>query len=116
MKKLLIALVVGGALFGASFGAAAALNVNANTLQAGGDTNLVCDSSGVGVSWNIQWSNAVGDYVIGSLVHVTGVDEACNGSSVVVTLTDINGNYLDQKTTIKAPATDPTVDFLADNI
>ncbi len=112
MKRLIVALLVGGMVFGVVFGAAAALNVDANPLQSGGDTDLVCDDSGIQVHWNIQWSNSAGDYVVHE-VNISGVDEACNGALIVVTLTDINGNWAGQKSTTKAPSPpDPKVDFL----
>jgi hypothetical protein len=97
-------------VFGVVFGAAAALNVDANPLQSGGDTDLTCDDE-IQVHWNIQWSNNDGDYVIHE-VNIGGVNEACNESTVVVTLTDSNGNHAGQKTTTKTSGNDPMVDFL----
>jgi hypothetical protein len=109
MKRLILALLVSGMVFGVVFGAAAALGVTATPLQAGGETDLVCDDSGVDLSWNVQWNNAVSDHVVGS-VQVGSVDEACNGSTVLITLTK-NGNWYGQASTTKVASTDPSVSF-----
>ncbi len=109
MKRLIIALLVGGMIFGVVFGAAATLNVTANPLQSGGDTDLTCDDA-IQIHWNIQWSNSEGDYVVHN-VNVGGVNEAFNDSTVVVTLTASNGNFLAQRTTTKTASTNPQVNF-----
>lgn len=46
MKRLIVALMVGGVLFTAAWGAAAALNVTANALQAGSDEVLIATPTG----------------------------------------------------------------------
>ena len=110
MKRGILALLASMMVFGAMFGFAAALGVDATPLQSGGDTDLVCDDSGVSVHWNIQWSNSEGDYVV-HVVNIGGVDEACNNAVVVVTLTDSNGNWAGQQSTTKTSGSDPSVDF-----
>ena len=109
MKRAILALLAGGLVFGVVFGAAAALDVDAGPLQSGGDTDLTCDDA-IQVHWNVQWSNSADDYVIHK-VNIGGVNEACNGSTVVVTLTDIGGNWAGQKTTTKTAGNNPQVDF-----
>lgn len=105
MKRLIIALLVSGMVFGVVFGFAAALGVDAGNLQSGGDTDLDCDDE-IQVSWNIEWSNSDGDYVVHN-VNIGGLNSACNGSDIVVTLTASNGNFLDQRTTHDIVDTDP---------
>ncbi|GAG41904.1 unnamed protein product, partial [marine sediment metagenome] len=55
MKRSIIALLVGGAVFGTVLAAAATLNVNGGVIQAGTDSDLTCDSSGVDVlGWGLN--------------------------------------------------------------
>jgi len=89
MKRLIIALLVGGMVFGAAFAAAAALNVSAPAIQAGGVTDLVCDDDGVDVSTiGFEWSDADDAYVVTGVI-VTGIHTDCDFISV--TLTDNSG-------------------------
>ena len=94
MKRLMLALLVGGAVFGTVFAAAALLNVTSRDLQAGSDETLICDADGVQTSWRDGWSGgAVDDFVVTDVV-VAGIDSSCDGLLLEVVLTDINGNWL----------------------
>lgn len=97
MKRFLIALLVGGALFAAVFGAAASLTVGGGTIQAGSDTDLVCDDDGIYV-----WAWAVNTYPVlegVESVKIKGVDPDCDGARIMgrVSLTysdpDDNSTY-----------------------
>lgn len=110
MKRAILAVLASMMVFGVMFGFAASLVVDAGNLQSGGDTDLDCDDE-IQVSWNIEWDNAVDEYVVG-VVRIGGLNSACNGSDIVVTLTAFNGNFLAQRTThdvVDDPA--PSVDF-----
>jgi len=110
MKRLIVALMVGGALFGAAWGAAAALNVTANDLQAGSVTDLKCDADGVHISYQDGWEGGdVDDFTVTHVV-VAGINDACNGLLLEVVLTDINGNWLASgSVTISMPGPNPAV-------
>jgi hypothetical protein len=87
MKRLIVALLVGGAVFSAVFAAAATLIVFGGTLQAGSDGDLVCDEDGIYVD---AW--AVNTYPVlegVEWVTIKGVDAGCNGARIMgrVTLT-----------------------------
>ena len=89
MKRLIVALLVGGMVFGTVFAVAAALDVDAPAIQAGGVTDLVCDDDGVEVSTiGFEWSNAHDAYVVTGVI-VTGIHTDCDFISV--TLTDAGG-------------------------
>ena len=105
MKRAILATLASMMVFGAVFAFAAGLVVDAGNLQSGGDTDLDCDDE-IQVSWNIQWSNAVDEYVVHN-VNIGGLNSACNGSDIVVTLTVENGNFLSQRTTHDIVDTDP---------
>lgn len=94
MKRTIVALLVGGMVFGVVFGAAAALDVTANALQAGSDEVLICDTDGVQVTYQDGWSGSpVNDFTITAVV-VAGIDSACDGLLLEVVLTAFNGNWL----------------------
>lgn len=88
MKRILIALLVGGALFAAVFGAAASLAVGGGTVQVGSDATLACDTNGVTVSYNIDYRGVV------TSVQVNGIDAACAGNRLVVVLKDGSGTMI----------------------
>jgi len=81
MKRIILALAVGCAVFGVVFAAAAALNVNGGTLQAGTDTDLTCTDAPVQINWKTMTSGQ--DFVvIGAEVVFT--DERCAGQKVLI--------------------------------
>ena len=95
-KRLIIGLVIGTAVFAAVFAAAATLSVNGNTLQAGNDNTLACDSDGVNVGYGTSFSDANDRYEVGS-VTVSGIAVACEGHSISATL--LNGSSVLQTST-----------------
>jgi len=113
MKRLIVALLVGGAIFGAVFAAAAALNVDAGFLQAGSDDTLVCDADGVQIFYQDGWSSALDDFAITGVV-VAGIDDTCDGKLVEVVLTDVNGNWLASGATTIPVVGNATVDTSPD--
>jgi hypothetical protein len=80
VKKLFSAIIVGTMIFGAVMASAAALNVNADTIQVGTNSNsLTCDSDGVHVAWLFDQHGLV------TSVQVTGVNgTACAGQNLYV--------------------------------
>lgn len=97
MKRLLVALVVGGMLFAGAWAAACALNVDAGVLQAGGDKVELCDTDGVQVYFRsdgtpgIKWDETANDFMVDYVV-VGGLDAGCDSSWLKVELTDCHGN------------------------
>jgi hypothetical protein len=82
MKRLILALLVGGALFGTVFAAAAALNFGgADTLQAGVDTDLTCTSSPVQINWKTMVTQA--DFRVAG-AEVVFSDNSCDGQKVLI--------------------------------
>jgi len=85
MKRFLIALLAGSAVFALVFGAAATLIVNGGTLQAGEDTNLTCDSDGVYVSaWGVNTYPVLEGV---ESVTIKGIPAACNGARILGRIT-----------------------------
>jgi hypothetical protein len=80
MKRFVVALIAGAAVFTLAFGAAAALNVNGEVIQAGATFDVVCDADGIQVDgWGLETDTSLVSYV-----RFAGVDTACDGAAVFV--------------------------------
>ena len=74
-------------VFAAVYGFAATLNVGANQLSAGNAAVASCQASGTPTgTYSVAYDPTVPGYKV-SGVTVTGMDPACNGKTVSVTLT-----------------------------
>jgi hypothetical protein len=82
MKRLIIALLVGGAVFGTVWGVAAGLQVSGGSVQVGSDNTLQCDPDGVSVSYNIDYNGVV------TSVQVNDIHSDCTGNRLIVVLKD----------------------------
>jgi glucose-6-phosphate isomerase len=112
MKRFILALLVGGVVFGTVFAAAATLIVDGRVLQAGSDTDLQCDkdASGVQMWYTVVWET---DKFVVDKASIGGVNEACNGAWVDVVLTGAGGVSLGEAKIVKAASPpDPKVDFV----
>lgn len=78
------------------YAAAASLGVSAGVLQAGQDSDLRCDTTGVTVSYQVAFYGSPPTYRI-QQVKVSGIDGAClnKGYRLVLALTDGAGSLLD---------------------
>jgi len=86
-RRSLIAVAAALTIFGAVYGFAATLNIGANSLSAGNATVASCQASGTPTgTYTIAYDPAVPGYKV-SGVTVTGLDPACDGKTVAVTLT-----------------------------
>jgi len=105
MKRFLIALLVGGALFAAVFGAAASLTVNGGVIQGGEDTDLVCDDNGIYV-----WAYGLNTYPVlegVESVKIKGVSSACNGARIMGRVELTNSDPNDNSTYAYTSGKDP---------
>jgi len=89
MKRLIVALLVGGAVFGTVFAVAASLIVTGGTLQMSSGVDAVCDSDGVTLGYlfsdpNPGNSNLDEDVV--TEAQVGDIDDACIGDQLTVEL------------------------------
>lgn len=81
MNRLLTALVAGAAVSTLAYASAASLSVNGNTIQAGVDTDVRCDTNGVGVDWGLETDdNTVRN------VKVNDIATACAGATMFVSV------------------------------
>ncbi|MCC6770526.1 MAG: hypothetical protein IT360_04875 [Gemmatimonadaceae bacterium] len=102
MKKLLVALAVGVAVFAAAYASAATLG-GLGTDDLGSDDSVVasCDTSGgVVTTYQTSYDATEATYVVDS-VTVSNIDAACNGQNIKVTLTGASNVALgDGSTTV----------------
>jgi len=75
MKRLMVALLVGGMVFGTVFAVAASLNVSGGVTQAGSVASLTCDADGV----TVEGYGVELDDLSGHFLKVSGIDAACEG-------------------------------------
>jgi hypothetical protein len=78
MKRLFVALLVGGAVFGTVLGGAATLGLDGGVIQAGTDNSLWCDGDGVQV---LGWGLNSGTGMVEN-VRVGGVNTDCAGAGL----------------------------------
>jgi hypothetical protein len=125
MKKLVIALVLGGMVFSAAYAAAATLNLSTDMLGAGDEVVEAC-ATGVHANYTTVLNTAVVDENIGPRydlddVVLTGLTEGCNNSYYKIAVLDASGAKLaehgDGSTLVitGAPA-DFHVDFAVDEV
>jgi hypothetical protein len=89
-RKTVFAVVLALTIFGAVYGFAATLNVGANQLSAGNATVASCETGTATGTYQVSYDTTNKAYGISSVV-VTGLDAACQGKAVSVTLTGNNG-------------------------
>ncbi len=88
MKRFIIALIAGAAVFSIAFGAAAALSVNGGVLQAGRDGDVTCTAAVEVEGWGLETdTDSVGS------VRISGF-AGCEGADAFVRLLDSGGSYL----------------------
>jgi hypothetical protein len=83
MKRIIVALLVGGAVFGTVLGAAAGLDLNGGVIQGGTDDSLWCDADGVQV---LGWGLNSGTGMVEN-VRVGGVNTDCAGAGLQARIT-----------------------------
>lgn len=91
MKRLIVALLVGGMVFGTVFAVAASLGVDGGFLQAGTEDDLDCDDDGVTLKWKTMVSQA--DFKVAG-VEVYDINAACIGGKVLVALQSAPGSQV----------------------
>src|SRR5713226_1199729 len=91
-KRIAVALIVGGLVFGGVFGLAASLGVSTNTLGAGNASVASCQSATLTATYATSYDSTIPGYKVG-VVTVNGLDTGagkCASKSFRVTL--INGS------------------------
>jgi hypothetical protein len=99
MKRTLIAVIAGLAVFGATFAFAATLGgVTTGTVGDSATVVASCDTDGVTATFGApSWDSTNKRYGLTTL-DVTSINAACNGLGIKVTLTDGTGAQLGEST------------------
>lgn len=99
MKRTIIALLSGLAVFGGALAMAATLGgLTSGKVGADNTTVASCDSDGVTTSYSAAaWDSTDKRYEVGS-VTVSGVSDTCDGSTMKVSLTDSSDAQLSEGT------------------
>ncbi|HEY3211250.1 MAG TPA: hypothetical protein VGL18_15965 [Actinomycetota bacterium] len=95
MKRLLVALLIGGAVFAGVFGVAASLGVTSDSLGAGNSVVAACQAGTVSVSYTPSYSASAPAGYRATTVTVGNIDtspSACGGKAIQVTLTGPGGS------------------------
>jgi hypothetical protein len=107
MKRALIAVLVGAAIFAGVYGFAASLGVTSDSLGAGSSAVAACQAGSVNVSYTPAYSAALPGYQA-TTVTVGNLDEtagACGGKAIRVTLTNgANASLGEQTATLPTGA------------
>ena len=90
-KRLLIAILAGITVFASVFAMAASLGgITGSTVGADNTTVASCDTDGVTTSYATSWDTTDKRYEVTS-VTVAAVNDACDGKTLNVSLTDASG-------------------------
>jgi hypothetical protein len=94
-RRTLFAVVLSLTIFGAVYGFAATLSVNANTLSAGNASVASCQVTGTPTgTYTTAYDSTIPGYKVATVV-VTGLDNTnCNGKAISVTLTGTGNSNL----------------------
>ena len=100
LRRRILAVSAGLATFSV-VGAFAATLGGINSDQLGADASVVtsCDSDGVGVDYTVTYDTTDDRYEVAS-VDVTGIDAACAGQTISVTLANATTNLAAQSQTV----------------
>ena len=91
MKRTLIAVTAGLVVFASVFAMAASLGgITGSTVGADNTTVASCDTDGVTTSYATSWDATDKRYEV-TTVTVAAVNDACDGKSLSVSLTDTTG-------------------------
>ena len=91
MRRKIYAISVAVAVFGTAFAMAASLGgITSDNLGADSAAVATCDSNGVSTAYTTAYDATDGRYEV-TAVTVSGIDNACDGKSIAVTLTTSAG-------------------------
>jgi hypothetical protein len=113
VKRLLIAVVIGLAVFGAVMAFAASLNLTSKSLAAGNSAVTACNASAT-ISYNTQYSSTLPGYQV-TTAPVTSA-ATCNGMSYTATLTGAGNASIGSVTGALSATGTASPDFTSQNV
>jgi hypothetical protein len=120
MKRAIIALAIGGAVFAGIYGFAASLGVSSQTLGAGSSAVAACQTQTLTISYTPTYNGTAPAGYRATTVTVGGIDTgagACGGKAIRVTLTGPGGSDASLgEQTGTTPTTGTSMDFTFANV
>jgi hypothetical protein len=116
MRRAIVALLIGAAVFGGIYGLAASLNVSSKTLGAGNTAVAACQSATLTASYATAYDSTIPGYKVG-VVTVNGLASTCWSMAFKVTLVNASNVSLGEVTnTTPGAGTSFTADFTSLNV
>lgn len=115
MRRAIVALLIGTAVFGGIYGLAASLNVSTKSLGAGNTAVAACQSGTLTASYATAYDSTIPGYKVG-VVTISGVSSTCYAMSFKVTLTGASNASLNEVTGTTPSAATFTADFTTLNV
>lgn len=112
-KRLLGGLLAAGIIGGGVYGFAATLDVTTDNLGAGNQDVSSCDADGVDVDYSVVWGGS--EYEVDEVL-VRGIDAACVGDSISVTLADDADGELGEQISESVTAGTMTFEFAGEDV
>lgn len=104
-RRIIIGLAAAAAVFSVTFAFAASLGgLSTNSLGAADGVVSSCDTDGVSASYSLSYDATDARFEVGT-VSVSGIDDACDGMTLHVTVADASGNALVSASTTIATST-----------
>jgi hypothetical protein len=92
MKRVLLALLFGTCAYAIAFASAATIGTVTDAGVGSGNTVIAsCDTDGVNTAYGYSYSAATPGYNV-TTVSVTGINPACNGKNISVTVAKSDGS------------------------
>lgn len=94
VRRVLLAVLVGGVVASVVYGLAASLDIVSDDLGAGDDTVVACDTDGVSTSYTVAYDATIDGYEVTQVI-VDGIDVTnCTGQEISVAVTNTAGAEL----------------------
>jgi hypothetical protein len=120
MKRIVVALLISTAVFGAIYGLASSLGVSSTKLGAGNSSIVACQAGTLTASYATVYDSTIPGYKVG-VVTVTGLDTVsgtnCASKAYKIALTNSSNTSLGEVTgTTPASGTSFTADFTTSGV
>ena len=115
MKRAIVALLIGAAVFGGIYGLAASLNVSSKSLGAGNTSVAACQSATLTASYATTYDSTIPGYKVG-VVTVSGLQSTCYAMAFKVSLTGASNVQLNEVTGTTPSTATFTADFTSLNV
>jgi hypothetical protein len=93
MRRIIAIIILGTTLIGAAYGAAASVDVNGGTIQAGASGSLTCQPAGRTLATQYKTAWVAKDKLVTG-VKASGFDPACEGKTAQIDLLNAAGLVL----------------------